>query len=69
MGKPRGRGWMEGRAVQAEGPVDEDAVAIAVRDASHGGWGVEAERLIRSLTLRVGRKGEDLMGVKHVNMH
>lgn len=40
-----------------------------MRDASCGASGAEAGRLIRSLTLRVGRKGEDLMGVKHVNMH
>lgn len=69
MGKPWGRGWMEGHAVQAEGPVDEDAVGIAVRDATHGGSGAEAGRLIRSLTLRVGRRGENLMGAKHINMH
>lgn len=64
MGKPRGRGWTEGRAVQAEGPVDEVAVATAGSEASRGGWGAEAERLIGSLALRVGRKAEDLVHMR-----
>lgn len=56
MGKPWGRGWMEGHEVQAEGPVDEDSVGTAMRDASRGGSGAEAGRLIRSLKGWEGRE-------------
>lgn len=48
---------------------DEDAVVMVAKDASPGDRRAEAGRLIRKPGGKGGGKGEDVMGIKHMNMH